>query len=376
MTGLTAEPLFTTTQQDRPTADQHGVIRVLVVDDSAVVRKIVVAALSADPDVEVAGTAANGVEAVDAVRRLLPDAVVLDVEMPVMDGLEALDRIRELQPRLPVIMFSTLTERGAATTLEALSRGASDYVTKPVGEANLQASTARIRTELVPRLKALAGVHRMLQARPLPDRGRAAVAAALPVPPVAVRPDIVVVGASTGGPDALTRMVQTLPRLDVPMLIVQHMPAVFTTMFAERLSRLTAQPVHEAAAGQLVLPGEILLAPGDFHLEVVREGAAVRTVLHQGPQENFCRPAVDVLFRSAAATYGERVLAVVLTGMGQDGLEGCRALVAGGAQVIAQDEETSAVWGMPGAVVRDGLVAQTLPLDAVGPRIVELTAAG
>lgn len=343
-------------------------IRVLVVDDSALVRRLVSSALREAPDLEVVDVARDGVEAVEKVDELRPDAVVLDIEMPRLDGLGALDAIRERHRRLPVIMFSTLTERGASATLEALSRGASDYVTKPSNTGQVADGIAAVRDQLVPRIRALVGMRSLT-----PSVGGTAGAPRVR-PPQARRtarvPQVLLVGCSTGGPDALARLVPRLPAdLGVPVLVVQHMPPVFTTMLAQRLDAAAALAVREARDGEPVRAGEVLIAPGDHHLRVVATAGTVRVALDQGPQENFCRPAVDVLFRSAAAVYGDRALATVLTGMGQDGLAGSEALVAAGGRVLVQDETTSVVWGMPGAVASAGLAEEVVPLERLAGRI-------
>lgn len=347
-------------------------IRVLVVDDSALVRRLVTTALAQVSDLEIVGVAKDGLEAVEQVAALEPDVVTMDIEMPRLDGLGALTRIRATHPRLPVIMFSTLTERGAAATLDALSRGASDYVTKPSNTGKIADGIAAIREQLVPRIRALVGMRKLA-----PAGGRDAVRR----PPVTVaparasagRPEVLLIGCSTGGPDALARLLPQLPAtLGVPVLVVQHMPALFTTMLAQRLDRDAALTVREAADGDPVRAGEVLVAPGDFHLRLRASAGQVRVALDQGPQENFCRPAVDVLFRSAAQVYGGRALVTVLTGMGQDGLEGARVLSAAGATVLAQDEATSVVWGMPGAVSMAGLAQDVLPLEEIPGRITRL----
>lgn len=350
-------------------------IRVLVVDDSVVVRRLVTDSLQVDPELVVVAAAANGRIALARLPQANPDVVVLDVEMPELDGLETLTALRATHPKLPVIMFSTLTERGAAATLEALSRGASDYVTKPSNVGGVQEAMARIRDELIPKIKQLCGrapvpaAPRLRAARPAaagvqrPDRARRSG----PPPPV----ELLAVGVSTGGPAALERLFGALPGdLGVPVVVVQHMPPVFTDMLARRLDTRSALQVAEAAAGAVVAPNQAWIAPGDFHLVVERDGATAVLRTTTDPPENSCRPAVDVLFRSAARAYGAGVLAVVMTGMGQDGLRGAEQVVEAGGTVLAQDEASSVVWGMPGYVAGAGLADQVLPLDQLASAIV------
>ncbi|SNT02392.1 two-component system, chemotaxis family, response regulator CheB [Geodermatophilus saharensis] len=343
-------------------------IRVLVVDDSVVVRKIVTDVLSSDPAIEVVGTAVNGKLALGKVDQLRPDLVTMDIEMPEMNGIEAVRALRAARNRLPIVMFSTLTERGAAATLDALSAGANDYVTKPANVGSVAASMESVREQLIPRIKALTG-------RPVtgPPRPAAApVAPRTPAPRSAAHkaPAVLVVGSSTGGPEALARVLPALPAaLPVPVLVVQHMPPVFTRQFAQRLDRLSALRVVEAADGSPLLPGTVHLAPGDHHLTVRGSGRGATTVLSQGPPENFCRPAVDPLFRSAVTAYDGAVLSVVLTGMGADGREGASAVRDAGGTVVVQDQATSVVWGMPGAVASAGLADEVLPLDRIAEAI-------
>ncbi len=342
-------------------------IRVMVVDDSVVVRRILSDALSAVPDVEVVAVAANGEIAMARAAQTNPDVITLDVEMPDRSGLDVLTDLRLRFPLIPVIMFSALTERSAAVTLDALSRGAVDYVTKPSRVADRAAAMTHIQTELVPRLRALARVDgtaaepvRQGEVQPLRPRPRA------------VKVELLAIGASTGGPNAIAEVMGRLGGpIGIPIVIVQHMPPVFTKLFAERLTDATGIACHEATADQVLQPGHAYVAPGGFHMSLVRRGMDVRVKLDQGPAENSVRPAVDVLFRSAAALYGRACLAAVLTGMGQDGLRGVEALRAEGAVVIAQDEATSVVWGMPGYVARAGLADAVLPLARIAPEILK-----
>jgi len=345
-------------------------IRVMVVDDSVVVRKIVTDVLSEDRDIEVVGTAVNGKAALAKLAQLKPDLITMDIEMPEMNGIEAVRAIRANRNRIPIIMFSTLTERGATATLDALSSGANDYVTKPANVGSVAQSMESVREQLIPKIKALTG-------RPVTTGPVRSVAPVAPPRPPAPRsaphklPAVLVIGSSTGGPEALSRLLPQLPAsLPVPILLVQHMPPVFTRQFAQRLDRLCALRVVEAADGVPLQPGTVHLAPGDHHL-VVRPGRGSHhtTGLHQGPPESFCRPAVDPLFRSAVAAYDGAVLGVVLTGMGADGRNGAGEIRAHGGSVLAQDQATSVVWGMPGAVSQAGFADEILPLDRVADAI-------
>jgi two-component system, chemotaxis family, protein-glutamate methylesterase/glutaminase len=337
-------------------------IRVLVVDDSMVIRRLVTEALGSDPDIEVVGIAPNGRVALDKVKELQPDAVTMDIEMPVMDGITAVRTLRRTEPRLPVIMFSTLTEKGASATLDALAAGASDYVTKPSNTGSFEESQRNVREQLIPKLKALTFTRRMAAAGIRPA-----------IPPAQPRKkrtgpfSVLVIGSSTGGPDALAQVLPALPAdLPVPVIVVQHMPPVFTKLLAQRLDSACRLRVSEAVEGDAVVPGRILIAPGGFHLVAQRKGPSVVAHLNEDPPENFCRPAVDVMFRSAAAVWGHGVLAVVLTGMGRDGEKGAGVIRNGGGEVRVQDETTSVVWGMPGAVAGAGLADAVLPLPRIG----------
>lgn len=341
-------------------------LRVLVVDDAAVVRRQVSMLLGSDPGLEVVATAPNGRIALAKVEQFQPDVVLLDLEMPELDGLETLKLLRQRDPELAVVMFSALTERAGVLTLEALALGARDYVTKPTSAGGLNVTVEAVREELVRKLKALN------------VRAPSVAPAPIPVPRVSpprpltpARVEAIVIGASTGGPGALVRVVSALPAdLPVPVFIVQHMPPLFTRLLAERLQGVSPLTVREAVTGASVQAGEIWVAPGDFHLALCRDAAGVRLLTHQGPAENACRPAVDLLFRSAADVYGAGVLAVVLTGMGQDGLRGCRRVAEAGGQVVVQDPATCVVGSMPGAVEQAGLADAVVPLDAVAPELV------
>jgi two-component system chemotaxis response regulator CheB len=344
-------------------------IRILVVDDSVVFRRLVSEELSRDPDLEVVGTAANGRIALAKLGQLSPDLVILDITMPEMDGLEALKELRKTYPRLPVIMFSSLTERGAEATLDALALGATDYFTKPTDMGCLDNSLRVIRDEMVPMIKALCAPLRQPTA-PAGARSVALPAGKAPAATGTVR--VLAIGASTGGPNALSEVFTHLPAdFPVPILIVQHMPPMFTRLLAERLSAQSAIHVQEASSGCLVKPGDAWVAPGDHHMIVVRDGLQYRLLVHQDPPENSCRPAVDVLLRSVAQSFGADSLTVILTGMGQDGLRGCESLRAAGGQVLAQDAATSVVWGMPGYVAQAGLADRVLPLALIGDEIVQ-----
>lgn len=344
-------------------------ISVLVVDDSVVIRRLVSDILATDPDIEVVGTAPNGKVALAKIPQLNPDVVTLDVEMPVMDGLETLVELRALYPRLPVVMFSTLTERGASATLDALERGANDYVSKPANVGSVTASMEAVRVQLIPKIHALAArSHGVRTTAPATVTPRPTTVS--PVRGPAGRVDVVVIGVSTGGPDALTTLVSGLPKdFPVPIVVVQHMPPVFTALFARRLDSKSQLTVSEARGGDRLEPGTVLIAPGDFHLRLRPDKFGVVAQLDQGTPENYCRPAVDVLFRSAPETFGAAVLAVVLTGMGSDGAKGAACIVEAGGSVIVQDAATSVVWGMPGAVVHAGLAAEVLPLGDLGRAI-------
>lgn len=359
-------------------------IRVLLVDDAIVVRRLLTDIIGEDPGMEVCGVAPNGRIALQKLPQLAPDLVVLDVEMPEMNGLETLRELRKQWPRLPVIMFSTLTERGAATTLEALSLGATDYITKPSNQAGILDAKQRVRDDLLPKIRLFTGRAKGTAATPapaapapgLPARAVAPALGRLPVPVAKPRtappaaPEVLAIGVSTGGPNALAELIPALPAgFPLPVLLVQHMPPLFTRFLAERLAAKAKLPVVEAKDGQPIEGGTVYIAPGDYHLVAERQGGRIVARLNQQPPENSCRPAVDPLFRSVVQVWGAHVLGVVLTGMGQDGCRGAEKVREAGGAVLAQDEASSVVWGMPGFVVQCGLADKVLPLAEMAAEI-------
>jgi len=346
--------------------------------------------LSRDPAIESVSTASNGKIALARISQVHPDAIVLDVEMPEMDGLQTVAEIRRFNKTLPVIMFSTVTARGASATLDAIALGANDYVTKPSTRSGTLGQLGLVYQELVDKIKA----HCHFDANPVDgyaSRTNHSVgsAASIIAPPPITLPgvhlsiakpvvsapiDAIAIGVSTGGPNALAALLPSfLSDLAVPVFIVQHMPRLFTKLLAERLSSKMQIPVDEARSGDVVTAGRVWLAPGDYHMIVKRVGARVIVQTNQDSPENSCRPAVDPLFRSVAETYGSRALGVIMTGMGQDGLRGCEAIRARGGQVLVQDEASSVVWGMPGFVARAGLADKIVPLSELGAEIVRRT---
>lgn len=342
-------------------------IRALVVDDSVVMRQLIRQALESDPEIKVQAVAANGRIALSLISREIPDVVILDIEMPEMDGLACLRAIRIAYPRLPVVMCSTLTEHGAAVTVEALSLGASDYVLKPSSISGPANPLAQLRMVLVPKVRGLCGVHHSLSNVVAHNIVALTQTTQSPV-------TLVVIGCSTGGPNALADVIPTLPAdFPVPVLIVQHMPPMFTRLMAERLNKISHIPVNEASAGVPLKPGKAWVAAGDFHLLVAETSRGAILQLSKSSPVNSCRPAVDVLFQSVARTHRAGVLGVILTGMGQDGLRGAKEIRDTGGHVIVQDEGSSVVWGMPGAIANAGLATDILPLSAIGQAIITTT---
>jgi two-component system chemotaxis response regulator CheB len=384
---LSAGPLAA---ERRPREDA---IRVMVVDDSVVVRGLVSRWLAEEPELAVVAALRHGRQAVDEIARHAPDVVVLDVEMPEMDGLTALPLLLKATPGVAVIVASTLTRRNADISLRCLSLGARDYVAKPETNSGVTTSSD-FRREIVDKVKTLGAAVRRRRA----GRAAAASPAAASVRPQvlearqanlgaearrfslrpfsAVQPRLLAIGSSTGGPQALMDVLKAckpiFPR--VPVVITQHMPATFTAILAEHLARVAGVEAHEATEGEPLRANRIYVAPGGLHLSLARAGDQVVAKLGDGPAVNFCKPAVDPLFDSVAAIYGPAALAVVLTGMGHDGAKGAAAIVAAGGSVLAQDEATSVVWGMPGAVAQAGAACAVLPLDQIAPKIVQLVA--
>src|SRR5262245_10644934 len=381
-------------------ASGQAPIRVMVVDDAVVVRGLVSRWIDEEPGMQVVASLRTGRQAVDQLERTNPDVVILDVEMPDLDGLSALPLLLEKKRDLVVIMASTLTRRNAEVSLKALSFGAADYIPKP--ETNREVTTsATFRRELIEKIRQLGGRRRRPAGAPAPATRRpvavpdaparpgvearhgveiapAAAPAAQPGiklrPFSTVMPRVLLIGSSTGGPQALTAMVARIaPVIDkVPVLITQHMPPTFTTILAEHLARASGRPTREPGDGEAVRAGAVFLAPGGRHMRVAKRDGRIVVVLDDGPPVNFCKPAVDPLFHSAAETWGNAILAVILTGMGHDGTRGAVDIVAHGGSVVVQDEATSVVWGMPGSAANAGVCSAVLPLDQIAPKVVRL----
>lgn len=377
-------------------------IRTMVVDDSAVIRGLISRMLEADPEIEVVASVGNGQLAVNQLERQAGkiDVIILDIEMPVMDGLTALPLLIKADPNIKIIMASTLTKRNAEISLRAMTGGASDYVPKPTSSREMSGEND-FRRELTDKVKSLGTAHRRALGLPIgarsekPPRGAAA-----PVGKAktgdgpqrwemkssseitlrqagSTKADILAIGSSTGGPQALFEFLKGLPTsINVPVVITQHMPATFTAILAEHITRMTSWPCREGKDGDVLEAGKILLAPGDFHMTIVQKGTQRVISLNQDPPENFCRPAVDPMLRSVVKVFGPRVLTVILTGMGNDGAKGATGVVEAGGNVIAQDEETSVVWGMPGAVASAGICSAVLPVGKLAAHAVSMLKQG
>ncbi len=367
----------------------QGRLRVMVVDDAVVVRGLVARWVEAESDLQLVASLRTGREAVDQLERADPDVVVLDVEMPDLDGISALPLLLQKKPNLIVIMASTLTRRNAEVSLKALALGAADYIPKPETSREVTTS-ANFHRDLIDKIRQLGARRR----RSRPDaparapvmaplgRPRLVPADAGPHPAMKLRPfaatapRVLLIGSSTGGPQALTALIGRLNGVSdrVPVLITQHMPPTFTTILAEHLARASGRPAHEPVDGEPVVAGHIYVAPGGRHMRVAKRNGVAVVTLDDGPLVNFCKPAVDPLFVSAAEVWGGSILALVLTGMGSDGSRGAANIIEAGGSIIAQDEASSVVWGMPGAAVHAGVCSAVLPLDQIAPKVVRLFA--
>jgi two-component system, chemotaxis family, protein-glutamate methylesterase/glutaminase len=374
------------TSTARPNSTRQEPLRVMVVDDSVVIRGLISRWIASEPDMVVAASLRTGLDAVNQIERVDPDVAVLDIEMPELDGISALPLLLAKKRNLIIIMASTLTRRNAEISFKALSLGASDYIPKP--ESTREATAAEtFHHDLIQKIRSLgAKVRRSAQAPASPplapslERSPRLAPAPVAQPQLLRRafslqaPRALLIGSSTGGPQALMALVAEIGAVidRYPVLITQHMPPTFTTILAEHLARASHRPAHEAVDGEIVKPGTIYLAPGGRHMRVVRHGAETAIALDDGPPVNFCKPAVDPLFHSAIDAWQGGVLAVVLTGMGSDGMRGGKEIVAAGGSVIAQDEASSVVWGMPGAAANAGICAAVLPLNQIAPKLVRL----
>ena len=377
-----------TVEQTSSQASATDAIRVAVVDDSAVVRGLVSKWVNEDSDLDVVGRYANGKLAVEQISESCPDVIILDIEMPVMDGMTALPELLKVKPGVKVIMASTLTKRNAEVSMRALSMGATDYIPKPEGNRGVT-SSKDFRVELIRKIKAITRRPRRLAATSTPAHSPAGIAtpshdgakqAAVATAGTTlrkfsqVRPRILAIGCSTGGPQALMQVLGDidLTALQVPIVITQHMPATFTAILAEHLSRTTQIESREAEHGEEIEAGKIYVAPGGQHMALQQSENGARVRIYDGPDVNFCKPAVDPLFESVASVFGTAALALVLTGMGHDGAEGALQIANSGGSVIAQDEASSVVWGMPGAAAAAGACAAILPLEKIGPKVASI----
>lgn len=341
-------------------------IRVLIVDDSSVVRRILKTVLLSDPDFNLVGAGCDGKEGIELALKLKPDLVILDVDMPIMNGLEVLAELKQQNPELPIIMFSSLVQKGSLITLDAISLGADDYYCKP-STSSPEETIELLKKDLLPRMKAVfkknqssSGVYDLPQA--VKKIHKQVVKS--------VTPKILAIGISAGGPEALKVLLMALPSpLPVPAIITQHMPAGFTKSLADHLSSQTRHAVTEAVDGDTLVNGKFLLAPGDYHMVIEPSLAGNKVRLNQGPAENYCRPAVDPMLRSVAKVYGSSALTVIMTGMGQDGLEGCKVIHKAGGKILVQDKTSSVVWGMPGSVYKEGLADEALSIQDLSTEI-------
>ena len=367
----------------------ENVIRVMLVDDSAIIRGLIAKMIAPDPNILVTASVADGAQAVKRMAARDIDVIVLDIEMPVMDGLTALPKLIEADPNVKIVMASTLTERNADISLKALEAGAADYIPKPTSTTQI-AGASNFRRELLEKIKTLGAAARRAAGRPQPraalqpGQTLAPKLALVPSGPVTLRevtnafkPKILAIGSSTGGPQALLALFKDMkPTIGVPVVVTQHMPPTFTRILAEHISKATNWTCTEAKDGDVLEPNHAYLAPGDFHMEIVDSSAGPSLRMNQNPPENFCRPAVDPMLRSVVKTFGSRILTAILTGMGADGLKGGELVIEEGGTVIAQDEATSIVWGMPGAVATAGICSAVLPIQKLGAHIMDFMGKG
>jgi len=370
------------------TAEQasNGPIKVMMVDDSAIIRGLYRRMLAQDSGVEVVNDAANGQQAVDRLAKQHVDVIILDIEMPIMDGLTAIPKLLEVQPSVTIVMASTLTAENADISLRAMEAGAADYIQKPT--TNTELTTGQdFRTELLNKVKTLGEVGRRKAGGKASAPKAAGTVKAAPCQPWSIpvqsdvtlrrpgtaKPKLIAVGSSTGGPQALGQFFEQLsPDIGLPVVVTQHMPPTFTAILAEHISKASDWECREGQQGDTLKPGVALIAPGGYHMTIDSVGGVPTVHLNQDPPENFCRPAVDPMFRSVAKTYGASVLAVILTGMGNDGMKGGQVLVDAGGTIIAQDEESSVVWGMPGAAAGAGICSVIAPLDEIAGQVTKM----
>lgn len=361
-------------------------IRVMVVDDSAVIRGLITRMLEEDAEIKVVSSVGNGEMAVNAMDRHRPDVVVLDIEMPVMDGITALPKILEKDPHVKVIMASTLTLKNAEVSIQCMENGAADYVPKPSSNREI-GGASDFKRDLVQKVKSLGEARRRAPGRVAgressigPRVGgigpKKDLFGAKPVvlrKPGLQRPEILAIGSSTGGPQALFSVLKGLHgKISLPIMITQHMPATFTSILADHINRMTGWACAEAVDNQALKPGRIYLAPGGYHMLLKQSGMGPVLKLNQDEPENFCRPSVDPMFRSISEVYGAKMLGVILTGMGSDGARGGKVVVDAGGTIIAQDEKTSVVWGMPGAAATSGICSAVVPLEEIPSQIIKV----
>lgn len=360
-------------------------VRVLVVDDSAIIRGFITRALEKDSAIHVVSTAGNGELAIENLKRIPADVVILDIEMPVMDGLTAIPKLKAVDSAVQIVMASTLTQKNAEISLKAMALGATDYIPKP--SAREISGSEGFEHELIEKVKTLAALARRQCVRASSPDATGRVARYVPpvvekkkvvlrIAPV-TKPDVIAIGASTGGPQALFEVIRAMgPGLAQPIVITQHMPPSFTTILADHIAKQCGVVCAEGKEGEILRPGQYYLAPGDFHMLLVRKPEGTMIRLTKDAPENYCRPSVDPMLRTLADIYGGRILCVILTGMGQDGWKGSDKVVQAGGTVIAQDEESSIVWGMPGAVAMGGLCSSVLPLLEIGAAVKQIASRG